>query len=143
MANAQGKEHARCLEYAQQHTIMLLMLLLFFGVLIVPRFFAQVRHLRHKKMDGVIKTVYFSQSNPTLSFVEVVYQENKKEYIVKELLYQHLRVGDHVELYVSQDKKEILFEKPRLIIPSLLLVAYAIIFSLCLYMVISFYTNKK
>ena len=143
MANAQGKEHARCLEYAQQHTIMLLMLLLFFGVLIVPRFFAQVRHLRHKKMDGVIKTVYFSQSNPTLSFVEVAYQENKKEYIVKELLYQHLRVGDHVELYVSQDKKEILFEKPRLIIPSLLLVAYAIIFSLCLYMVISFYTNKK
>lgn len=143
MANAQGKEHVRCLEYAQQHTIMLLMLLLFFGVLIVPRFFAQVRHLRHKKMDGVIKTVYFSQSNPTLSFVEVVYQENKKEYIVKELLYQHLRVGDHVELYVSQDKKEILFEKPRLIIPSLLLVAYAIIFSLCLYMVISFYTNKK
>lgn len=140
---AQGKENSRCLEYAQQHTIMLLMLLLFFGVLIVPRFYAQVLQSRFEKIDGVIRTVYFSQSNPTLSFVEITYQVGKKDYNAKELLQQHIKVNDNVDLYVGPDKKEVLFVKPNPIIPSLLLASYLIILSMCVYKAIVFFLAKK
>ena len=57
MTNSQEKETSRCLEYAQQHTIMLLLLLLFFGVLIVPRFYKQIAQSRLKKTVGVVKTI--------------------------------------------------------------------------------------
>lgn len=140
---AQGKENSRCLEYAQQHTIMLLMLLLFFGVLIVPRFYAQVLQSRFEKTEGVVRTVYFSQSEPTLSFVEITYQAGKKDYNAKELLQQHIKVGDHVDLYVGSDKKEILFVKPSPVVPSLLLVAYLIILSLCVYKAADFFLTKQ
>lgn len=143
MTNSQEKETSRCLEYAQQHTIMLLLLLLFFGVLIVPRFYKQIAQSRLKKTDGVVKTIYFSQMTPVLSFVEITYNIDKKEYSIKEPLNQHVKVGDHVEIYVSKDKKEIQFEKPPMVIPSLLLAAYVIILLLCLYKVFGFYMNKK
>lgn len=143
MTTSQEKENPRCLEYAQQHTLMLLLLLLFFGVLIVPRFYGQILQSRHKKTDGVVKTIYFSQLTPSLSFAEIVYTVNKKEYSVKELLNQPVKVGDHVEIYVSKDKKEIHFEKPPVVVPSLLLAAYAVILLLCLYKVFSFFFHKK
>jgi len=143
MTNTQEKENSRCLEYAQQHTLMLSLLLLFFGVLIVPRFYGQVQQSRHKKMDGVVKTIYFSQMSPTLSFVEITYTADKKEYSVKELLNQHVKVGDHVEIYVSNDKKEIQFQNPPMVIPSILLAAYFVILSICLYKVFLFFMNKK
>ena len=143
MTTSQEKENHRCLEYAQQHTLMLLLLLLFFGVLIVPRFYKQIVQSRHKKTNGVVKTIYFSQLTPTVSFVEITYNIDKKEYSIKELLHQHVKVGDHVEIYVSEDKKEIQFEKPPMVIPSLLLAAYVIILLLCLYKVFSFFFNKK
>jgi hypothetical protein len=143
MTNTQKKENSRCLEYAQQHTLMLSLLLLFFGVLIVPRFYAQVQQSRHQKMDGEVKTIYFSQMSPTLSYVEITYIVGKNEYSVKELLNQHVKVGDHVEIHVSDDKKEIQFEKSSMIIPSLLLVAYVIILLLCLYNVFIFFMKKK
>lgn len=143
MTNPQRKEHSRCLEYAQQHTIMLLMLLLFFGVLSVPRFYEQVRQSRHEKIEGVVRTVYFSQSDPILSFVEITYQVDKKDYNAKELLHQHIRVGDHVDIYVGTDRKEILFMKPNPILPSMLLVAYAIILSLCVYKSVGFFFKKQ
>jgi hypothetical protein len=122
---------------------MLLLLLLFFGVLIVPRFYGQILQSRHKKTDGVIKTIYFSQMTPPLSFVEIVYNVDKKEYSVKEVLHQSVKAGDHVEVYVSKDKKEIQFDKPPMVIPSLLLVVYAVILLLCLYKMFSFYFNKQ
>lgn len=143
MTNSQEKESPRCLEYAQQHTLMLLLLLLFFGVLIVPRFYKQIVQSRHKKTNGVIKTIYFSQMTPMLSFVEITYNVDKKEYSIKELLHQHVKVGDHVEIYVSKDKKEIQFEKPPMVIPSLLLAAYVVILLFCFYKVFSFFFNKK
>ena len=143
MTTSQEKENPRCLEYAQQHTLMLLLLLLFFGVLIVPRFYKQIMQSRLMKTDGVVKTIYFSQMTPVLSFVEITYNVDKKEYSIKDLLNQHVKVGDHMEIYVSNDKKEIQFEKPPMIIPSLLLVAYVVILLLCLYKVFGFYMNKK
>lgn len=143
MANTQEKESSRCLEYAQQHTIMLLLLLLFFGVLIVPRFYGQIQQSRHKKTDGVVKTIYYSQYSPAISFVEIVYTLDKKEYNVKELLNQPMKVGDHVEIYVSKNHKEIQFEKPAVVIPSLLLTIYFVILFICLYKVFWFFMNKK
>lgn len=144
MANASEKQQqSHCLEYAQQHTIMLLLLLLFFGVLIVPRFYEQIQYARHKKLDGMIKTIYYSQLTPTMSFVEIVYTVDKKEFSVKELLNQHVKVGDHVELYVSNDKKKVQFQKPSVVFPSIILGAYFLILLICLYKVFSLFFNKK
>jgi len=137
------KVNPRCLEYAQQHTIMLLLLLLFFGVLIVPRFYEQVLQSQYDKNEGVIKTIYFSQYTPVVSFVEIVYKVDEKEYSVKELLNQHLQMGDHVEIYVGKDKKTIQFQKPSMAVPASLLVVYAIILFMCLYKIYWFFSSKK
>jgi hypothetical protein len=137
------KVNPRCLEYAQQHTIMLLLLLLFFGVLIVPRFYEQVLQSQYNKNEGVVKTIYFSQYTPVVSFVEIVYNVDEKEYSVKELLNQHVQVGDHLEIYVGKDKKSIQFQKPSMAVPASLLVVYFIILVLCLYKIYCFFSNKK
>lgn len=137
------KADPRCLEYAQQHTIMLLLLLLFFGVLIVPRFYEQVLQSQYDKSEGVVKTIYFSQYTPIVSFVEITYKVNEKEYSVKELLNQHVQVGDHLEIYVGKDKKAIQFNKPSMAIPASLLIAYFIILFLCLHKIYWFFMSKK
>lgn len=143
MANKQEKESPRCLEYARQHTVMLLLLLLFFGVLIVPRFYEQMKHFKTKKTDGIVKTIYYSQYTPIISFVEITYTIDNKEYSVKELINQHIKVGDHVEIFVGKDKTDIQYHKPSVIIPSILLATYFLILFLCVYKVYCFFMKKK
>lgn len=138
------KVNPACLEYAQQHTLMLLLLLLFFGVLVVPRFYKQIQYTQYKKVDGIVKTIYYSQYNPILSFVEISYKIEDKEYSVKETLQQHVQVGDHVELYVNnKDKKSVQFQKPVFYVSFLLLLSYSIIFLLCMTKLYHFFVSKK
>lgn len=133
-----------CLQYAQQHLLMLLLLLFFFGVLIIPRFYEKLQHQQLKKVDGIIKTIYYSQTTPPLSFVEISYQWGGKEYLVRETLTQHVKVGDHVEIYIDPRKKNsIQFEKPNVHVPVILLLSYTIIVILCLVKLYAFFTHKK
>ena len=143
MATTKQRQNPQCLEYAQQHTIMLLLLLLFFGVLIVPRFYEQVKQSQYTKTDGLIKTIYFSQYTPESSFVEITYTINNKEYSAKELLNQHIKVGDHIEIYVGKDKKSIQFHRPSIIVSSLLLTTYFAILVFCFYKIYNFFMTKK
>lgn len=144
MAKNKKKVDPICLEFAQQHMLMLLLLLLFFGVLVVPRFHQQVHQSQFQKVDGIVKTIYYSQYSPILSFVEISYNIGDKEYNVKETLQQHVQVGDHIEIYVNQkNKKSIQFEKQNLHVPLLFLIAYFVIFFLCVYKLYTFFTNKK
>lgn len=122
---------------------MLLLLLLFFGVLIVPRFYEQIQQARYEKVDGMIKTIYYSQYSPILSFVEITYKINDKEYSVKETLNQHVQVGDHVQIFVGADKKKILFQQPTLLVPFLLLISYFIVLFLCTLKIYHFFFDKK
>lgn len=132
----------QCLEYAQQHTIMLLLLLLFFGILIVPRFYEQIQFASHKKTDGVIKTIYYSQYAPVLSFVEITYKKGDKDVSVKELLHQHVQTGDPIEIYLGENNT-IHFQKPSIVVASLFLSAYFIVLALCLYRLYTFFRIKK
>lgn len=143
MANKE-KADTRCLEYARQHTVMLLLLILFFGVLVVPRFYEQVSQAQYNKVDGIVKTIYFSQFTPVLSFVEITYTVNNKEYNVRELVHQHLKVGDHVEIFVGKNNKQsIKFQKPSMVVSSILLASYFLILLLCIYKVYYFFMNTK
>lgn len=142
--SVRSKEDPDCLEYAQQHTIMLILLLLFFGVLVVPRFYDQVQYARFQKTDGIVKTIYYSQYAPMLSFVEITYNLDKKDYTIKEMINQHVQVGDHVELYVSKDRKSIQFQRQSLLVSSLFLLSYFIVLFFCFYKIYSFFfTGKK
>lgn len=133
-----------CLQYAQQHLLMLLLLLFFFGVLIIPRFYEELQHQQLKKVDGVIKTIYYSQSSPSISFVEISYEWDGKEYLVRETLSQHVKVGDHIEIYLDPRKKNtIQFQKPNVYLPFFLLLSYTIIVILCLVKLYGFFTHKK
>lgn len=143
MATTKQRDSPHCLEYAQQHTIMLLLLLLFFGVLIVPRFYEQIKQSQYIQTDGMVKTIYFSQYAPETSFVEITYTIKNKEYSAKELINQHIKVGDHVEIFVGKDHKSIQFHKPSIVISSVLLTTYLIILVLCLYKIYSFFMTKK
>lgn len=141
--SARVKEDPHCLEYAQQHSIMLLLLLLFFGVLVVPRFYKHVEYPQLQKTNGVIKTIYYSQYAPLISFVEITYKLGGKEYTVREILHQHVQVGDHVDIFVGKDKKTIQFKQPPLLISLLILLSYFIIISLCVYAIYWFFTKKN
>lgn len=132
-----------CVNYAQQHTIMLLLLLLFFGILIVPRFYEQIQLATLSKSDGLIKTVYYSQYAPMLSFVEITYDNNGKEVSTKELLHQNVKVGDPIEIYVGGKHNTISFQKPSLVMASLFLGAYFIVLFLCMYRFMTFFNMKK
>lgn len=136
------REDPHCVEYAQQHSIMLLLLLLFFGVLVVPRFYEQIRHSQFQKTEGIVKTIYYSQYAPLISFVEITYKLGDKEYSVKEMLHQHVQVGDHIDVYVGKDKRSVQFKQPSLLMSSLILSSYFIIMSLCVYYIYWFFTNK-
>lgn len=135
--------HPACLQYAQQHILMLLLLLLFFGVLIVPRFYQQLQQTQTKKIDGVIKTIYYSQYTPILSFVEITYKLGDKEYSVRETIQQHVKVGDHVEIYIDPKKKSVQFQKQDGYVPFFLLLSYTIIFLFCLFKLYGFFMHKK
>lgn len=137
------KENRNCLEFAQQHTIMLLLLLLFFGVLIVPRFYEQIQQARYEKVDGMVKTIYYSQYSPVLSFVEITYTINDKEYSVKETLNQHVQVSDHIQIFVGSDKKKIQFQQPHVVVPSLLLIFYFVVLFWCALKIYHFFFDKK
>lgn len=143
MSDKKETPDRNCLEYAQQHTIMLLLLLLFFGVLVVPRFYEQFQYSRYKKMDGMIKTIYYSQYSPMLSFVEIVYTINQKEYSIKETLPQHVQVGDHIEIFIGNGKRKVQFQKPNVVLPSVLLLSYFVVLFLCVYKVFFFFMNTK
>lgn len=132
----------QCLEYAQQHTIMLLLLLLFFGILIVPRFYEQIQFASHKKTDGVITTIYYSQYAPVLSFVEITYKKDHKDISIKELLHQHVQTGDPIEIYLGENNT-IHFQKPSIVVAFLFLSAYFIVLALCLYRFYTFFRIKK
>jgi hypothetical protein len=135
--------NASCLQYAQQHLLMLLLLLLFFGVLIIPRFYEQLQHQQLKKVDGIIKTIYYSQTTPVLSFVEISYEWSGKEYLVRETLSQHVKVGDHIEIYLDIQNNSIQFQKSDVYVPFFLLLSYTIIVILCLVKLYAFFTHKK
>lgn len=118
-------------DYARQHAVMLLIVVVFFGVLVVPRLYKQTK--RHAKISGVVRTIYFSKDAPATSFVEITYTYRGKEHAARELLAQRIQVGDHVEVFVS-DPESVSFSPP----PSatqgvLLLVAYAGVLGLCAY----------
>lgn len=136
------KEDPHCLEYAQQHSIMLLLLLLFFGVLVVPRFYEQAKNSRLQKTEGIVKTIYYSQYAPIISFVEITYKIGEKEYSVKDILHQHVQVGDHVDVFVGANKKSIQFKQSSLLVSLIILSSYFIIILLCVYSMYWFFTKK-
>lgn len=129
-------------DYAKQHAVMLLIVLVFFGVLVVPRFYRQTR--RHAKISGVVRTIYFSKDAPATSFVEITYKIKGKEYTTRELLAQRIQVGDHVEIFVSDPKSVSFSPPPSAAQGALLLAAYAGVFAFCVYsMYIVFAGEKK
>ena len=131
------------MEYAKKHALMILLLVVFLGVLVVPRFYTQARRgMRHAKINGVVKTIYFSQDAPPTSYVEITYNINGKEYSVRELLDQHVRVGDHLEVYA--DGGSVLLQRPSIFQGILLLVAYVFVAMISVYGVyVVFLDNGK
>lgn len=129
-------------DYAQQHTIMLMIVLVFFGVLVVPRLYKQTR--RHTQINGVVKTIYFSKDAPATSFVEITYTVKGKEYTSRELLEQRIQVGDHIEIYVGEDSpRTVQFEPPSFTQAVLLLAAYAVVLAFCAYTLYATFVVKK
>lgn len=128
-------------DYAQQHTIMLMIVLVFFGILIVPRLYKQTK--RHAKINGVVRTIYFAKDAPATSFVEITYKVRGKEYTSRELLEQKIQVGDHVEIYVDDSTNAIRFENPATTQSVLLLIAYAGVLAFCLYTLYVVFAGKK
>lgn len=127
-------------DYAKQHAVMLMIVLVFFGILIVPRLYKQTK--RHAKISGVVRTIYFAKDAPSTSFVEITYKVRGKEYTTRELLDQRIQVGDHVEVYVD-DSNAIQFENPATTQSVLLLVAYAGVLAFCLYTLYVAFAGKK
>ena len=138
----QQQEQVGVSGYAQQHTIMLLIVLVFFAVLVVPRLYKQTR--RHTQISGVVKTIYFSKDAPATSFVEITYTVKGKEYTSRELVEQRIQVGDHVEIYVGEDTpRSIQFEPPSYTQAVLLLAAYAVVLAFCAYTLYAAFAVKK
>ena len=129
-------------DYAQQHTIMLMIVLVFFGVLVVPRLYKQTR--RHTQINGVVKTIYFSKDAPATSFVEITYTVRGKEYTSRERLEQRIQVGDHIEIYVGEDNpRTIQFEPPSYTQSVLLLAAYTLVLAFCAYTLYAAFAGTK
>lgn len=137
-----------CMDYAKQHSIMLFLVVIFFGVLIIPYFYKHVQQTTYQETDGLVKTIYYSQHNPSLSFVEITYTVGNTEHSIHQILNQHIQVGDHVGLFISPTKKEgdqvVLFQKPSsLHVPIAFMSAYAFMVFLCIYSIYTFYSGNK
>lgn len=126
-------------EYAIQQVIMLMLFLLFFGVMVIPHFYKQMEYASYQKTEGMVKTILYSQYAPTFAFVEIMFKMGDKDYLVKETVHQHLQVGDHVEIYVSPNKKSIQFQKPSMVMAVLFLVVYFLLLLGCAYCLYQFY----
>lgn len=133
----------KCLEYAKYHTIMVMLLVVFLGILILPLFFKQIQYSQYKKAEGIVKSVFYSQEVPSISFVDISYKIGDDEYNVKETLKQKLQINDHIIIYIDPDTKHVRFYKPNIFIYITLLIVYLLIFFTILARLWRFFNYKK
>lgn len=136
-----------CIDYAKQNSIILLLLVIFSGVLIVPHFSKHIYLAKFIKTTGFIKTIYYSQYTPILSFVEITYNIGNKNHSIRRTIQQRIQVGDHIEIFVSPDQKAVVFKEPPTGAAMTFIAIYILILFVCLYSTYCVYTssadNKK
>lgn len=145
-----------CDNYARDHTVMMTMLVVFFGALVVPFLNEKVQYgSREKTYANVNKLLYkcpceCKSCNKNIkhhahqSFVEIKYKYNGKEYTKQEHVPIILSEGQRIEIYVDPSNPMITSYKSNSIAIYITLYAfYLIIVSLCIYLLTTFVFGVK
>jgi len=132
------------IEYARCHSMMMFMMLIFFGILIIPFCISKMRESMAYSADATILQVFYSQSNPNISLVSLRYTDKHGvEHTIRETLDQIVKVNDSLTLYVIPVGKKddyVFFHTPCCFTYYLLLLLfYSALVITSLYMMIMHY----
>ena len=118
------------LEYARCHSMMMFMMLVFFGILIIPFCISKMRQSMAYSTEATISQVFYSQSNPNISLVSLRYMDRHGvEHVIRETLDKIVKVNDTLTIYIiaTGDKDEyVFFHTPCCFIYYLLLLLFYI-----------------
>jgi len=127
-------------EFARIHIIMLFLLVLFFGILIVPYCVRKIQKLHYKRTEAVVKNVVFQGSDPLLAIVDIEYTSRDRKYVAREILHQSLAVNDTVVIYVDHYSPDrIAFTRPDGVAWIILLSIYCLLVIYCIYLLWHFF----
>ena len=133
-------------EYARCHSMMMLMMLIFFGVLIIPFCISKMRESMADSYDATVIQIFYSMSNPDVSLVSLRYTDkNDTTHIIRETIDKLVKVNDTLTIYVIPTKvidksSYVFFHTPcHFIYYFLLLLFYVCLIAITLYMMTMHY----
>lgn len=127
-------------DFACYHSLMILILLIFFGILILPCYLKKINHGSYREVDATVIHVYYNQ--PDLSYVQLEIESDGTKKKFKELVAQKINKNDILAVYIDKKKNEILLQRPNQIIYIVLLIAYILIFLFTIYTVYDVWINR-
>lgn len=130
MALAITDINAQCTDYARYHSVMILMMVIFFGSLIVPHCMEKIKIAGYHETSAKVEDVY--STDPKISYIGLSYVKNGKKMFWHESVRQQLTKGDHVQIFISDNGEKVVFESPSRLYYTMILFLYVIIFVLCL-----------
>lgn len=123
------------IRFARTHSIMISLLIVFFGILTVPYTIKKIKYSLYKKTEGVVVNIYYEQTSPSLTIADIRYEANGKTIIFRETLHRSVKKDDVIVFYTHRRTNDVSFEHPRLYIYLILLIVYFFIAFFCLYLV--------
>ena len=133
-------------EYARCHSMMMLMMLIFFGVLIIPFCISKMRESTADSYDATVIQIFYSMSHPDMSLVSLRYTDkNDTTHVIRETIDKLVKVNDSLTIYVIPTKvadksSYVFFHTPcHFIYYFLLLLFYVCLIAITLYMMTMHY----
>lgn len=136
-----SKINTDSIEFARYHSLMMLTLLVFFGILIIPFDLKKIKQANYTEVNATVKHVYYSQ--PDLSYIQIEVEIDEKKFKFKELVAQKIQKNDMIVVYINGNKDTLLLQRPNTYIYMFLLIAYIIIIIFSIYTIYDLWFQRK